>query len=169
MVHFYLYLANILFVISLGGLFIYLVMHLVVRDGRGLLRQSARSIGGALLGKLLELPSSSLVPEAQHLVVQEGAKESPLKAGHVFPLQVPITKIGRGEHNHIVLHDPQVSSIHVALSYEHGVWWAEDQDSRNGTFLYPASGSSRRVQDRPEKIGIGDVLQLGDTRLRLAR
>jgi pSer/pThr/pTyr-binding forkhead associated (FHA) protein len=55
----------------------------------------------------------------------------------------------------------------VALSFENGAWWIEDQDSRNGTILYPTTSSSKRVQDRPEKIRIGDVIQIGDTRLRL--
>lgn len=167
MAHFYLYLANILFVITLVGLFTYVAGQLAARDGKRLLEHSMRSIGGVLVAQLLNLPTSSSVPQAKHLVLQESVKESPLEAGHVFPLQVPITKIGRGQHNHIVLHDPLISSTHVALSFENGAWWIEDQDSRNGTILYPTTSSSKRVQDRPEKIRIGDVIQIGDTRLRL--
>lgn len=169
MANFYLYLANILFVITVAGLFIFLALQYAVRDGRGLMRQSLRSIGGALLAKIIDLPTSAIVPEARHLVVQEVAQESILKAGHVFPLRVPITKIGRGTHNHLTLEDPMVSGTHVALSYENDAWWIEDQESQNGTYLYPKSGTAKRVRDRPERLQIGDVIQIGDTRLRLAQ
>ena len=167
MANFYLYLSNILIVITVVGLFIFLAMQYAVRDGRGLMQQSLHSIGGALLARIIDLPTSAVVPEARHLIVQEIAQESTLKVGHVFPLRVPITGIGRGPHNHITLEDPMVSGTQAALSYENGAWWVEDQESRNGTFLYPRSGTAKRVRDRPERLDIGDVIQIGDTRLRL--
>lgn len=165
--HFYLYLANILFVLTLIGLFVFLAGRHALHDGRGLLGQSLRSIGGAAVQRVLNLPTAALTPEARHLLVLEAAPESGFEVGHRFPLRVPITKIGRSSNNHIVLPDPLVSSTHAALAYEDGMWWIEDQHSRNGTVLYPVSGSSTEVQDKPAKFQLGDVLQIGDTRLRL--
>lgn len=167
MAHFYLYLANILFVLTLIGLFAFLAGRQALHDGRGLLGQSLRSIGGAAAQKLLALPTAALIPEARHLVVLETVPEAGLEAGTRFPLHVPLTQIGRSPNNHLVLLDPLISSTHVALSYENGAWWIEDQQSRNGTILYPAAGSSTEVQDKPEKFHLGDVLKIGETRLRL--
>ncbi|MBN2006439.1 MAG: FHA domain-containing protein [Anaerolineae bacterium] len=167
MAHFYLYLANILLVLTLLGLFIYLAGRVAYHDGLGLLGQSLHSIGGAVVPKLLALPSAAIVPGARHLIVLETSIETGMQAGHIFTLQSPITKIGRSARNHIVLNDPLVSSEHVAISYEGGVWLIEDQHSRNGTILYPSTGSSLQVKDKPEKFQSRDVLCIGNTRLRL--
>lgn len=167
MAHFYLYLANIVFVLTLLGLFVYLAGRAAIQDGRGLLGQSLRSIGGAVIGKLLTLPRSVVAPHARHLLVLGTAPGAGIESGHIFLLQAPVTKIGRGSHNHIILHDPRISADHLALSYENGVWLVEDLNSRNGTILYPNDGSSKEVRDKPEILQIGDVLELGDTRLRL--
>jgi len=167
MAHFYLYLANIVFVLTLLGLFVYLAGRVALQDGRGLLGQSLRSIGGAFLRTVIRWPVAAVTPHARHLVVLEVASGAGIEAGHKYPLQAPVTKIGRGAHNHITLRDPRVSSDHLMLSYEKGAWLVEDLHSSNGTILYPRDGSSKEVQDKPESLQIGDVLELGDTRLRL--
>lgn len=167
MAHFYLYVANIVFVLTLLGLFIYLAGRVALQDGQGLLGQSLRSIGGALLERILKVHVTADTPRARHLVVLEVASNAGIEAGHKYPLQVPVTKIGRSTHNHITLPDSRVSGDHLALSYEKGAWLVEDLNSRNGTILHPSEGSSREVRDKPESLQIGDVLELGDTRLRL--
>lgn len=167
MAHFYLYLANIVFVLTLLGLFVYLAGRVALQDGRELFGQSLHSIGGAVLTQIFRLPGAPVTPTARHLVVLETAAGAGVEAGHRIPLRTPVTKIGRGSHNHVVLRDPRVSSDHLALSYESGAWVVEDLHSSNGTILYPRDGSSKEVQDKPESLQIGDVLELGDTRLRL--
>jgi hypothetical protein len=167
MAHFYLYVANIMFVLTLVALFTFLAVRMAARDGQELLGRSARSIGGGLVQGLLKAGAPQRLPEAYHLVVQETIEETGLEVGHIYPLQHAIVLIGRSDRNHIVLRDPLVSGTHAALSYERDSWWIEDRDSRNGTLLYPTEGSSKVVRDRPERVERGDVLQIGRTRLRL--
>ena len=54
--------------------------------------------------------------------------------GTIFPL-LPVTRIGRAEHNTIVLEDAFVSAEHALLTRREGQWWLEDLNSRNGTLL----------------------------------
>ena len=167
MAHFYLYLANIVFVLTLSGLFVYLVGQFALQDGRGFLGLSLHAIGGPLAKAIFGLPFTNATPEAQHLIVLETGPDSALEVGQVLTLRAPITGIGRSSNNHIELNDPLVSRNHIALSYEREAWWIEDLDSQNGTFLYPNSGNSLQVRDKPEKFQVGDVLKIGHTRLRL--
>lgn len=167
MAQFYLYLANILFVLTLSGLFVYLVGQFSLQDGRGFLGLSLHSIAGALAAKVPDAFFAGITPEAQHLIVLETVADSGLEVGQILTLRTPITGIGRSSHNSIALDDPLVSRNHIFLSYERDAWWVTDLQSQNGTFLYPQSGSSLQVQDRPEKFQAGDVLKIGHTRLRL--
>jgi hypothetical protein len=84
-----------------------------------------------------------------------------LPAGSTISLR-PVTTLGRGEENTIVLDDPHVSARHAELRFERGQWWLRDLDSSNGTFVN--SNAVRAV------IGVraGDVIQCGRVRFRLA-
>jgi len=167
MAHFYLYLANIVFVLTLSGLFVYLVGQFALQDGRGFLGLSLHSIGGPLVKMIRTWLFANNVPEARHLIVLETVAGSGLEVGQLLTLRAPITGIGRSSHNDIALNDPLVSRNQVSLSFERDAWWVTDLQSQNGTFLYPQSGSSLQVRDKPEKFQVGDVLKIGHTRLRL--
>lgn len=45
-----------------------------------------------------------------------------------------VIRIGRGEHNHVVIHDQQVSRVHAEINYEGGAWVLVNL-GRNGTVL----------------------------------
>jgi pSer/pThr/pTyr-binding forkhead associated (FHA) protein len=59
------------------------------------------------------------------------------------------------------LADPTVSNRHARLSYHHSQWWAEDLQSRNGTFL------NGEAVEQPIVIVGGDSLRCGQVTLEI--
>jgi len=47
----------------------------------------------------------------------------------------PVIRIGRSEHNHVVIHDQQVSRVHAEINHECGEWILVNL-GRNGTILH---------------------------------
>ena len=80
--------------------------------------------------------------------------------GEILPLS-PITLLGRGPGNTIVLNDPSVSVVHALLSYRQGRWWLEDRCSTNGTVLNGV------LVEQPTVVSFGDLIELGQVKLRL--
>ncbi|OGO42001.1 MAG: hypothetical protein A2Z04_05680 [Chloroflexi bacterium RBG_16_57_9] len=107
-------------------------------------------------GKQAEQPRR---PLARLIVIESG--EMGLKPGDSLDLQ-PITNLGRSLSNAIVLPDSYASSEHALLTFRKGQWWVEDLNSRNGTFV-----NDDRLT-APTVIGNGDVLRIGQVRMRLA-
>ena len=70
--------------------------------------------------------------------------------------------IGRSTDADVTLaHDPRVSRLHAQLDYIAGAWLVVDDGlSANGTYV-----ESERVAGR-QRIDLGDVIAVGDTRLR---
>lgn len=48
---------------------------------------------------------------------------------------IPEVMIGRSGRSDFVISSDTVSARHARLSYHHNQWWAEDLNSKNGTFL----------------------------------
>jgi hypothetical protein len=71
-------------------------------------------------------------------------------------------RVGRADDNDIVLHDGRVSRHHGVLSPGQGTLVYRDLDSANGSFL-----GATRVGE--VALGVGDVLRLGDSTLRVER
>jgi hypothetical protein len=71
-------------------------------------------------------------------------------------------RIGRADDNDLVLHDGRVSRHHGLLSPGQGTLVYRDLDSANGSFL-----GATRVGE--VALGVGDVLRLGDSTLRVER
>jgi hypothetical protein len=94
----------------------------------------------------------------QLIVVDAG--ETGLAPGDTFPLQ-PLTTLGRGLDNTIVLPEVFASSQHALLALRDAQWWLEDLDSRNGTFL-----NNHRVA-KPAVVHAGDLIGIGRVLLRL--
>lgn len=92
------------------------------------------------------------------LVIIE-TKEDEIAVGSTFPIQ-PVTSIGRSPSNTITIPDTYASAQHALLTWREGQWWLEDRNSRNGTLLNGAS------IDKPAIISAGDVIGVGNTRLR---
>lgn len=78
----------------------------------------------------------------------------------VFDLS-PVTTIGRGSRNSIVLEDNYVSSEHAVLTWRESQWWLEDLDSRNGTQLNDITLTGAAV------VSVGDVFRVGSVEFRL--
>ena len=64
--------------------------------------------------------------------------------------------IGRSHRNHLVLSDSVASGQHVRLRYSQGVWFIQDQNSSNGTFVNGKRITAQRLND-------GDQIKMGET------
>ena len=80
--------------------------------------------------------------------------------GTIFPL-LPVTRIGRAEHNTIVLEDAFVSAEHALLTRREKQWWLEDLNSRNGTLLNDLAITESTV------VSAGDVFTIGSVQLKI--
>jgi pSer/pThr/pTyr-binding forkhead associated (FHA) protein len=114
--------------------------------------------------ELRAVPAGPVVAKAApagygYLTIVEAAA-SGRTTGEVLPLP-PITLIGRGAGNTIVLNDPSVSAVHALLTYRQGRWWLEDRGSTNGTVLNGV------LVEQPTVASLGDLIELGQVRLRL--
>lgn len=72
-------------------------------------------------------------------------------------LTIPVTTLGRGEHNHIVISDTYTSYEHARIVHKRGEFYLEDLQSTNGTFL-----NGVRIQEGIELKG-GDQIKIGET------
>ena len=130
--------------IGLVYLFLYLVLRGTADELTAIVQGMAREGYGAPL----------------RLVVEDGAASS-LFPGDAWQL-LPVSTIGRGADNTIVVDDPHVSAHHAELRFERGQWWLRDLDSSNGT----------RLNGEPVRAVVavrhGDVLQCGRVRFSLA-
>jgi len=88
------------------------------------------------------------------------ARESTVEVGNAFPL-LPLTSIGRGPTNTIVLDDTFASQEHALVTRRGGQWWLEDRNSSNGTTL---NGEPVR---EPTVISSGDVIGIGQVQFKL--
>jgi pSer/pThr/pTyr-binding forkhead associated (FHA) protein len=92
-------------------------------------------------------PASAVPPLATLEVINEG----PMK-GTKFEIHSPLTNIGRGPHNDIVLAEESLSGSHAKILKRDGAWWVVDQGSTNGTYV-----GGRRVQGEQQLTGAPDV------------
>lgn len=77
-------------------------------------------------------------------------------AGTTFPLKQHDLLIGRGEQCQIRIPDPHISRIHCRLRFAQGMWFIQDQNSRNGLFV-----NGRRVS--ATRLNPGDQIQIGQS------
>lgn len=81
-------------------------------------------------------------------------------AGASYPL-LPLTSLGRGPTNTVVLQDTFCSQQHALVIWRGGQWWLEDQHSSNGTLL-----NGEPVHE-PVVVSSGDVIHVGRVSLKL--
>ena len=124
---------------------LYLFLFRIARALVGDLRAAARE-PGTELGRLVVVASPAGEPEE----------------GTSLALDA-IATIGRDVNNAIVVEDQFVSAEHAILTFRGRAWYIEDLGSTNGTFVNgsPVEGVA--------PLGFGDVIQLGQVRLRLER
>jgi hypothetical protein len=124
---------------------LYLFLFRIARALLGDLRAAARE-PGAELGRLVVVASPAGEPaEGTSLALDA------------------IATIGRDVNNAVVVEDQFVSAEHAILTFRGRAWYVEDLGSTNGTFV---NGSP---VDGVAPLGFGDVVQVGQVRLRLER
>lgn len=124
---------------------LYLFLFRIAKALVGDLRAAARE-PGAELGRLIVVASPGGEPvEGTSLALDA------------------IATIGRDVNNAIVVEDQFASAEHAILTFRGRAWYIEDLESTNGTFVNgsPVQGVS--------PLGFGDVIQVGQVRLRLER
>jgi pSer/pThr/pTyr-binding forkhead associated (FHA) protein len=104
--------------------------------------------------------ASSVGTEQARLTVIRSDGATPV--GSSFPLDATAT-VGRDVNATVVLDDPFVSGEHARLTLRGRIWYVEDLESTNGTYLNDDRLTS------PAPIRFGDELQVGTVRLRLDR
>ncbi len=88
------------------------------------------------------------------------ALETAELAGTSFPL-LPLTSLGRGPMNTVVLNDTFCSQEHALVTWRGGQWWLEDRNSSNGTRL-----NGEKIAG-PVVVSSGDVIGIGQVALKL--
>jgi hypothetical protein len=124
---------------------LYLFLFRIARALLGDLRAAARE-PGAELGRLVVVASPGGEPEE----------------GTSLALDA-IATIGRDVNNAVVVEDQFVSFEHAILTFRGRAWYVEDLGSTNGTFV---NGSPI---EGVQPLGFGDMIQIGQVRLRLER
>ncbi len=97
-------------------------------------------------------------PSRPALASLEILNEGPDK-GRRFDVYGPLTNIGRGEHNDLVIASVSVSDSHAKLQRRESGWFIVDIESTNGTYV-----GGRRVQGEQALVGAPD-LRFGDVKV----
>jgi len=81
-------------------------------------------------------PTSSAGAESRRrsLASLEILNEGPAK-GTRFEISMPLTHVGRGDHNDVAIHDESVSESHAKIQRREDAWYLVDMDSTNGTYV----------------------------------
>ncbi|MFL5560369.1 MAG: FHA domain-containing protein [Gemmatimonadaceae bacterium] len=78
-------------------------------------------------------PAAAPTDSRPVLATLELMNEGPLK-GTRIELRTPLTHVGRGAHNDVVLTDDTVSDSHAKIQKREGGWYLVDMGSSNGTY-----------------------------------
>jgi len=89
-----------------------------------------------------------------HIIVEEGEEQ-----GRRLSLR-PVTAIGRSHTNILIIANAFVSNHHALILWRDELWWLEDLESHNGTFL-----NEQRIA-HPVPLASGDRIRIGTTVLR---
>lgn len=108
------------------------------------------------LQRAAKLPAPAAMP---CLRVLAAAEDPSLAVGDLLPLQ-PVTRLGRGPQNTIILHDAAASAEHACVRQHNGRWRLEDVGSRNGTLL------NDLPLTKPATLAGGDVIGIGGLRFQ---
>lgn len=78
---------------------------------------------------------ASVAPTARPVLATIEVTSSGVMNGKTFEVRSPLTHIGRGAHNDIVITDESVSDSHAKLQKRDAGWYVVDMDSTNGTYV----------------------------------
>ncbi|GAC1698733.1 MAG: hypothetical protein NVS9B3_16090 [Gemmatimonadaceae bacterium] len=74
-------------------------------------------------------------PDARPVLARLEVTSEGLIKGRTHEIRSPLTHIGRGAHNDIVLPDESVSDAHAKIQRRDGGWFVVDMGSTNGTYV----------------------------------
>jgi serine/threonine protein kinase len=118
------------------------------------------------LGKGQDLEGSTEKHQVRAaLRVLEGTRK-----GQSFDLSGAVVRVGftKEDGNDIGLNDDYVSTFHGRFEDTDQGWVYIDQESRNGSSIVLEDGSKQALEpEKPRLLTFGDVLEIGDTHLRL--
>lgn len=143
----FLLILRVLFIILLY-LFLMQVVIVITKDLRKSTSTSANAVDNA-------------PPVLGHLVVVDSGPTTILP-GTRFDLRSRTT-VGRGPTNTIQMTDDSFSSEHTRLWNQNGMWFVQDADSKNGTWV----NNQPAVNALPAKIG--DIIQIGFITFKLTQ
>jgi FHA domain len=143
----FMLILRILFIILLY-LFLMQVVFVITKDLR---KSSSTSINVV----------DNAPPVLGHLVVVDSGPTAILP-GTRFDLH-PRTTVGRGPTNTIQMTDDSFSSEHTRIWNNNGMWYVQDADSKNGTWV----NNQPAVNALPAKIG--DIIQIGFITFKLTQ
>jgi hypothetical protein len=108
--------------------------------------------------RLGQKPGKEVIAYGQLRVVHPGSDPS-LPIGTIFDLKT-MTSLGAEQDNDIVLRDQFVSGHHFRLRWDGAIWWLEDLNSKNGTFVNRQPCAPGRPQALPKEaiITVGDMV-----------
>jgi pSer/pThr/pTyr-binding forkhead associated (FHA) protein len=95
--------------------------------------------------------ADSAAPVREALATLEVISSGMLK-GTMMEVRSPLTHVGRGAHNDIVVSDESVSDSHAKLQRRENGWYVVDMGSTNGTYV-----GGRRIDAEAPLIGAPDV------------
>jgi pSer/pThr/pTyr-binding forkhead associated (FHA) protein len=128
----------------------------------------------AMPGAAVATPPAAPAATRLSLATLEITNAGPTK-GQLFEVTSPLTHIGRGPHNEIVLTDDSVSESHAKLQRRDDGWYVVDVGSTNGTYVAGQRIVAERRLDGAPDVRFGGVKMifrakdgagshLGDTR-----
>jgi pSer/pThr/pTyr-binding forkhead associated (FHA) protein len=80
-------------------------------------------------------------------VINEGVHK-----GTKYEIRTPLTHVGRGAHNDVVIADESVSDSHAKIQRRETGWYVVDMGSTNGTYV-----GGRRIVDEKQLVGAPDI------------
>jgi pSer/pThr/pTyr-binding forkhead associated (FHA) protein len=90
-------------------------------------------------------------PTAPILATLEIINEGPTK-GTKYELRGPLSNVGRGAHNDVVIQDSSISDQHAKIIRREGEWYVQDAHSTNGTYV-----GGKRIEGEAKLVGAPDV------------
>lgn len=99
----------------------------------------------------LILSSASTRPRRTALATLEVLNEGPSKGSRI-ELTTPLSHVGRGAHNDVVVPDESVSDLHAKIQLRETGWYVVDMGSTNGTYV-----AGERVMGEAQLLGNADV------------
>ena len=102
---------------------------------------------------------STVAPPKAAVLATLEVVEASTSARMRFEIRSPLTNVGRGKHNDVVVSDESVSDVHAKLQHREGSWFLTDLDSTNGTYV-----AGKRIQ-REARLDSNAAVRFGGVKV----